>query len=569
MSEIHNLPIATPTLDGRQEEASRLEHLLKQSRLITLTGAPGVGKTHLAATVAASQKDLFPDGIHYINLAATRRWVIILGVIAEALRLPISPQQALPQLNEQLLKHLKDKRCLLFLDSFEHLLPASILLEQLLSRCPKVKLLVTSRAPLKSSSEQLLVLGPLATPATSEGFEAHPEGLLKIPAAALFVGMVQQHVPSFVVGKDNVQAVAQLCQELDGLPFALELAASQLEKQAPAALLKELSGPYLPDWEVNADPQYFQHSNLREAWQWSYDLLNDKQRLVLRHAHMFAGGFLVDALSYILGTDKLIAEDVKELLEQLVNKHLLTLENSHKDSLGEPRFRLLNLTRRFAYEQFERLDDLPQSHLRYLEYYQQTTPPDEAWLGLEHPNIEAALGYLKDAYHDYDKSFLETFTGLLGTARQDTSVATTPELEAPTLEATEGLESGILNAAAPALNDAEGTSETSLTNPSTDLGTDQEEVFESRKRQKEPLYVALVKSADDELAEELTEREQEVLRLVAMGLSNREVAEKLEVSPRTVGAHLANIFSKLNVKTRTAAVRKAVTLDLQPNPSRL
>ncbi len=588
MSDFTNLPVPTPPLYGRQQEAGQLEYLLKQEscRLITLTGAPGVGKTHLAATVAAKQQNLFPDGIHYLNLCATRRWVIVLGVIAEALHLPISPQQPLPKLNEALLEHLKDKRCLLFLDSLEHLLPAAVLLEQLLARCPKVKVLITSRAALKSVSEQVVELKPLAVPLSTEGLENNPETLLGVPAAKLFVTMIQQHVPSFVVGKDNVRSVAVLCQYLDGLPFALELAAAQLERQAPATLLKELAGPYLPDWTVACDPQYFQHSNLREAWQWSYDLLGDKQRLVLRHAQLFAGSFSAAALSFILGghilggpatpdssildTQTLSSEDVAGVLQQLVTKHLVSVE---MDASEAPRFRLLQLTRRFAYEGFERLDNLPQSHLRYLEYYQQTTPPDEAWLGLEHPNIEAALGYLKDAYHDYDSSFLKTFTRLLGTARQDTQTdATIPEivaLEALTLEATEGLESGVLDFATPALNDAEGTSKTSLTDLSTDPGTDQEEVFESRKRQKEPLHVALIKNADDELSEELTEREQEVLRLVALGLSNREVAEKLEVSPRTVGAHLANIFSKLNVKTRTAAVRKAVTLDLQPNPPRL
>jgi predicted ATPase/DNA-binding CsgD family transcriptional regulator len=576
MSDFTNLPVPAPPLYGRQQEASQLEHLLKQpnARLITLTGAPGVGKTHLAATVAASQKDLFPDGIHYINLAATRRWVIVLGVIAEALQLPISTQQTLPQLNEQLLKHLKDKRCLLFLDSLEHLLPASVLLEQLLVRCPKVKLLVTSRVPLASSSEQILTLGPLALPTTLEGLETAPERLLEAPAADLFVAMVQQHVPSFVVGKDNVQAVAQLCQELDGLPFALELAASQLERQAPTALLKELSGPYLPDWEVRADPQYFQHSNLREAWQWSYDLLSDKQRLVLRHAQMFTGSFLGDALSSVLGTEKLIAEDVKELLQQLVTKHLITLENSHNDPDTKPRYRLLKLTRRFAYEQFERLDDMPQSHLRYLEYYQQQVEHGAAsedtksdWLRLERANLEAALGYLKDAYHSYDPSLLETLTPLLSTP-----------LSLEDAGAQQGLETrrpgDLVDAVEAPLLEVEATQtvadEVGLGEPLTgQLAAVQEDSLEGRKRQKEPLRIPVIKEPDDDLFEELTEREQEVLRLVATGLSNREIAEQLNVSPRTVGAHLANIFSKLNVKTRTAAVRKAVSLDLRSPTSRL
>jgi RNA polymerase sigma factor (sigma-70 family) len=562
MSGINNLVIPSPTLYGRQQEASLLEHLFKQEgrRLITLTGPPGVGKTHLAATVAASQQALFPDGIHYLNLAATRRWVLVLGVIAEALHRPMSPQQPLPQLNEELLKHLEDKRCLLFLDSLEHLLPAAVLLEQLLVRCPKVKLLVTSRTPLKSPSEQVVELRPLVVPSGLEGLESNPETLLEVPAAELFVTMVEQHVPSFVVSKDNVRAVATLCQKLDGLPFALELAASQLERQAPATLLKELDGPYLPDWTVTSDPQYFQHSNLRDAWQWSYDLLGDQQRLVLRHAHMFAGSFSVAALSSVLGTQTLSPEDVAGVLQQLATKHLVTVETSREDANEELRFRLLQLTRRFAYEGFERLDDLPKSHLRYLEYYQHATSRDEAWLRLERRNIEAALGYLKDAYNDYDESLSETFTALLSQPHQDPLVTPEngPASEALVLDQEEVFSD--LKVAAP---------ETPEVIVPSQLEAPEEEVFEGRKRQKEPLHVAIVKDDNDEFLEELTEREQEVLRFVAMGLSNREVAEKLEVSPRTVGAHLANIFSKLNVKTRTAAVRKAVTLDLQPSSPRL
>lgn len=567
-----NVSIPTPPLYGRQAEAKRLEQLLQQpaSRLITVTGAPGVGKTHLAATVAANQKDLFPDGIYYVHLAATRRWVIVLGVIAEALHLPISPQQALPQLNEQLLNHLKDRRCLLFLDTFEHLLPASLLLEQLLARCPKVNLLLTSRVPLASASEQSLELKPLAVPTSLDGLEAHPEKLLEMPAADLFVAMVQQHVPSFVLGKDNAKAVAKLCQELDGLPFALELAASQLEKQAPAVLLKELSGPYLPDWEVGADPQYFQHSTLREAWQWSYDLLNEEQHHVLRHAHLFGGGFSASALGSVLGGEQLSREDLKDLLQQLAIKHLVTLESSHQNSVEEPRYRLLNLTRRFAYEQFERFDDLPQSHARYLEYYRRETEnrlttkePMEPWLSLERANLEAALNYHADGYHEYDEDFLETLSGLLALPA--------PFLNTSPLEVGENVNEPTSKAAHSSIPEVEVVANQHLQRDPHGLlaGHLAMPNGEGRKRQKEALHVLVPKEADGDLFEELTEREQEVLSLVATGLSNREIAEQLKVSPRTVGAHLANIFSKLNVKTRTAAVRKAVSLDLGNLPPRL
>jgi predicted ATPase/DNA-binding CsgD family transcriptional regulator len=568
MSDITHFPTSTPPLYGRQLEAGQLQHLLEQPhcRLITLTGAPGVGKTHLAATVLASHKDLFPDGIHYLNLAATRRWVIVLGVIAEALRLPISSQQPLPQLNEELLKYLEDKRCLLFLDSLEHLLPSSALLEQLLLRCPNVKLLVTSRIPLGSASERQLELRPLATPTTLASLEENPEGLLTAPAGALFVAMVQQHVPSFVVGKENVQALGKLCQELDGLPFALELAAAQLEKRTPSALLQELSGSYLPNWELSADPQYFQYSNLRDAWQWSYDLLNEKQRLLLRHAQLFAGSFSEEALYSVLDPESLTPDEVKESLQQLVNKHLVTLENSHLEHDKTSRFCLLNLTRRFAYEQFERFDDIPKSHLRYLEYYRHqanSTDVSEAvrndWLKLEGANVTVALGYLKEAYHDYDVSLLETLTNLLSSVQAAGGGVTLETFQPSTKTSDFGAET-------PLVTPGEAVT---LERETGGLETPESESLESRRRQKDLLHVSVSKEPDDGLFEELTEREQEVLRLVATGLSNREVAEKLNVSPRTVGAHLANIFSKLNVKTRTAAVRKAVSLDLTTASPRL
>jgi predicted ATPase/DNA-binding CsgD family transcriptional regulator len=535
-----------------------------------------VGKTHLAATVAAAQKELFPDGMYYVNFALTRRWVLVLGVIAEAMHLPLSSQQGLPQLNEQLLKYLKDKRCLLFLDGLEHLTPASVLLEQLLSRCPKVKLLLTSRAALRSPSEQVLALSPLAVATDIEGLETQPERLLEASSAELFVTMVQEQVPSFIVGKDNARALAKLTWELDGLPFALELAALQLGKRTPSALLKELSGPYLPNWEVADKTPFTQHENLRDSLQWSYDLLTEKQRLVLRHAQLFGGTFKVSALSAVLGTDKLIAEDVAEILNQLVWRQLVRLENSHNEGFDEPRYSLLRLVKRFAYEQFERLDDLPQSHLRYLEYYQHQVDnvlPNEAsketWLRLERPNLEAALGYVKDAYHVYTSDLSTTLVSLLSTltsqvpevqAATEAPVSATPavQLENLTRDLPETPEPP-----KPAEFEApESDPEEVLVDPLED------EVFEGRKRQKEPLHIPVVKEQDSEFYEELTEREQEVLRLVATGLSNREIAEELQVSPRTVGAHLANIFSKLNVKTRTAAVRKAVSLELQVPPPR-
>jgi predicted ATPase/DNA-binding CsgD family transcriptional regulator len=596
MSTMNNTVLPTPSLIGRHEEFAALRDLLGQGapRLITLTGAPGVGKTHLAAAVAASRQDRFPDCVYYLNLASTKRWVILLGVIAEALELPISPQQTVEQINEQLLTYLETKHCLLFLDTFEHLVPAGRLLVHLLERCPHLKIIVTSREALRVPDEHVLHLGPLVAPDPETLLpQLPPERLLHYPAAELFVTFAKRHHPSFVLNADNAASVARLCYALGGVPFALELAASQLTRTPLPELVKALNSAYLPAWTLKSlDPH---HHTLSDSIGWSYSLLTEPQRHILKHASLFGSSFTVQALTHVISDESLGVDEILKTLRQLCRKNLILDQgNPSSDATHrhKERFQLLSIIRQFSYKKIEDAGELPRAQLRFLDHYKHYLEPlvakepllATAWTELEKGNLKVALEWSKDYYPVYDDDLTNTLARLLTSqiASHKATPVTDKEIGEETVETAVSRDAALPQPSVSDANDfivegqqdnqSEGQTENILDIQGAvlELQTDEVETLstaedKSEERLPKTIHVSLTKEAEDDLLDELTEREAEVLRLVAMGLSNREIAEKLEISPRTVGAHLANIFSKLNVKTRTAAVRKAVTLDLRPS----
>jgi predicted ATPase/DNA-binding CsgD family transcriptional regulator len=609
----HEVFLSNPFLLGRERELTLLNHLLGQPspRLITLAGAPGVGKTFLAAGAAARGEKLFPHCVHYIDLVPTKRWVLLLGVIAEALELPNLHQHTLQDINKQLLEHLGQKKCLLFLDTFEHLLPAKDLLGQLLEGCPNVKLLITSREALRLPDEHVIEVQPLATPT----LDAPLETLLATPAAELFLSTARQHEPGFILEPQDAHVVARLCQLLDGLPAALGLAASQLSHTPLSKLLEQVRND-LPAWKTATLDLH--HSTLGDSLQWSYELMSEKQRTVLRHASLFSSnssrpglyenpGFTVEALTHVLSDESLEPPSVLNILSALARKHLVRVYSSKElppNQTGGNRFRMLNLVQRFAYKQLETYGELPRAQLRFLNYYQEQLSENQdhltpSWLEAERSNIGTALEWSERYYHFYDESFVEATRTLLADpttlgikpekrpAKEELEAVKNLSLETHELTANltvdlalnpgtnlvaenaqlearlEPLSEGLL---APSERSEHALTSDELHDPNSPVNDPLDsDAQDSSQSPRARLQMTLARETDPDLFDELTEREREVLQFVATGLSNREIAERLAISPRTVGTHLTNIFSKLNVKTRTAAVHKAVALEIQPS----
>jgi transcriptional regulator with XRE-family HTH domain len=228
----HSIPLPPTLLVGRSGALEELCSLLKLSaaRLLTLTGTGGVGKTHLALTLAHRMGATFPDGMTFVDLAPLREAESVPFAIAQALQVQDrGPHLLLAQLQQ----HLQGRRHLLILDTFEHVLSAAPLLAALLAECPLLKVLVTSRVPLHLRGEQVYSVAPLALP--SDAALTALETLAAIPAIDLFLARVRAYAPTFLLSADNAAHVAAICRQLDGLPLALELAAPRLAVLTPAS----------------------------------------------------------------------------------------------------------------------------------------------------------------------------------------------------------------------------------------------------------------------------------------------------------------------------------------------
>jgi predicted ATPase len=234
---LYPFPIQLTPLLGREQEVAAVCDLLRRQevRLLTLTGAGGIGKTRLALQVAADLVDDFADGVYFVSLASISDPALVLPTIAQAFDLKEVSGKSLLDL---LLAVLCDKHLLLLLDNWEHVLAASPLLTNLLTSSPDLKILITSRAVLHLQGEQEFLVSPLAVPDLKRLPDL--ETMLQYAAVALFVQRTQAVRPLFQLTKENVRAVAEICVRLDGLPLALELAAARSKLFPPQALLKRL-----------------------------------------------------------------------------------------------------------------------------------------------------------------------------------------------------------------------------------------------------------------------------------------------------------------------------------------
>lgn len=356
----NNLPVQVTQFIGREQELADVQRLLGATRLLTLTGAGGTGKTRLALQVAADALDSFPDGVWLVDLASLSDPAAVPQVAAQVLGVREEPgRTVLASLTE----HLRDRQALLLLDNCEHLIGAvATLASTLLRACPKVRLLATSREALAIAGETTWQVPPLGLPDRRHlpGLEA----LSQYAAVRLFIDRAAAAVPGFAVTNETAPVVAEICYRLDGIPLAIELAAARVKVLSPDEIRRRLDDRFrlLTSGDRTALPR---QQTLRALVDWSYDLLSESERTLWRRLAAFAGPFSLAAAEAVAAGDGIESYEVLDLLAVLVEKSLVVADRQG----AETRYRLLETIRRYGEERLRQAGEEEAVRNRHQEWY--------------------------------------------------------------------------------------------------------------------------------------------------------------------------------------------------------
>jgi len=394
----HNLPASLTPLIGRKQEVASACILLRRPevRLVTLTGTGGVGKTRLALQVATEALADFFDGVSFVSLAPISDSALVIPTIAQVLDVKESGTSSLLDL---LTAFLRDKHLLLCLDNFEQILPAAPHLADLLTRCPHLKLLVTSRAVLHIQGEHEFPVPPLAVPDLTQF--PPTDTLSDYAAVDLFLRRAQAVKPTFQLTGTNIQSVAEICVRLDGLPLAIELAAARIKLLSSQALLKRL-GQRLQVLTSGARDVPARQQTLRNTITWSYELLNAQEQQLFRRLSVFVGGCTLEAIEAVCAA---LGDGVVSLLDSVVSlldKSLLQQVDQEDD---EPRLVMLETIREYGLECLETSEEMELTRRAHILYYlalAEEAEPEHGLVGSlqvewlerlerEHDNLRAAM----------------------------------------------------------------------------------------------------------------------------------------------------------------------------------
>jgi predicted ATPase/class 3 adenylate cyclase len=389
-----NLPAELTSFIGRKREVVEVVALLESTRLVTLTGPGGTGKTRLALQVAVESLSAYSGGVFFVDLAPLRDPALVGPTVAHSIGLREEPRRPIADLLKQ---HLESREALLVLDNFEHLLPARDFVSEILAAAPRTKVLATSRSRLNLYGEQEYPVPSLTLPDPREVLTL--ERLSTNEAVALFIERARAAKPAFQITPENARAVAEICVRLDGLPLAIELAASRLRVLEPSEILLRLE-KRLPLLTSGATDLPERQRTLRAAIGWSVELLDLPHRSLFGRLAIFAGGCTLEAVEAVCNPGGELGLETLDGMASLVDQSLVR----RVAASGETRFGMLETIREYARDLLEMDHSFAEIGRRHLSYYgdmaalreRELVGPDQrTWLDhfeREHDNVRAALG---------------------------------------------------------------------------------------------------------------------------------------------------------------------------------
>jgi non-specific serine/threonine protein kinase len=395
----NNLPSELSSFVGREKELAEVKRLLQDTRLLTLTGSGGCGKTRLALAVAREVVEGFDDGVWLVDLAPLADPSLVPQALASTLGVREQPARSL---TETLSDYLGSKKVLVVLDNCEHLIETCAeLVEALLRSCPELRILATSREDLGIAGEISWPVPSLTLPDLRRLLDI--ESLSRYESARLFEERAAAVKPTFALTEQNAPAVARVCYRLDGIPLAIELAAARTKVLSVEEISDRLDGSLglLASGGRTALPR---HRTLRATMNWSHELLPEDEQTLFRRLTVFAGGFTLEAAESVCAGEDLERDEVLELLSHLVDKSLVTAQEQG----GETRYRLLEMVRKYGREKLDGADEVTEVGRRHASFYVELAEEAEpelkgegqvAWLErleTEHDNLRAAMRWLLD-----------------------------------------------------------------------------------------------------------------------------------------------------------------------------
>jgi predicted ATPase/DNA-binding CsgD family transcriptional regulator len=367
-----NLPAELTSFVGRRQEVTGIRRMLSTSRLVTLTGPGGVGKTRLAQRVGADLRRAFPDGVWFVGLAELHDPHLVAVTVGEALGLHEDMTGLDPA---GLARFLADRQVLLILDNCEHLVAACAeLAESLLRSCPELRVLATSREALRVDGEANLAVQPLSVPGPTDA--CSPGDLQKYESAGLFVERATAILPGFRVTEDNCATIVRLCRALEGVPLAIELAVARLRVLSLEQILERLTDRYrlLTTGARTAPPR---QQTLRALIDWSWDLCSEAERILWARVSVFSGGFELDAVEAVCVDDRLPVETVLDVIGSLVEKSVLIRAGN-----GTARYQILEVTREYGAAELVTAGEHEEMARRHCRWFAELAAhADRIWVG--------------------------------------------------------------------------------------------------------------------------------------------------------------------------------------------